>query len=52
LRRPGKEVWGDFTVPMSMREVEPGVRLVMHIDRIGPGPDWPRRKSDEDGGDE
>lgn len=52
LRRPGKEAWGDFTVPMSMREVEPGVRLVMHIDRIGPGPDWPRRKSDEDGGDE
>ncbi len=52
LRRPGKEAWGDFTVPMSMREVEPGVRLVMHIDRSGPGPDWPRRKSEDDGGDE
>ena len=52
LRRPGKEAWGDFTVPMSMREVEPGVRLVMHIDRSAPGPDWPRRKSEDDGGDE
>jgi len=29
LRKPGIEHWGWNTVPMSMREVEPGVRLIM-----------------------
>ena len=29
LKRPGVEPWDEFTVPTSMREVEPGVRLVM-----------------------
>ena len=29
LKRPGIQAWDDFTVPMSMREVEPGVRLIM-----------------------
>ncbi len=47
LRRPGVEGWGRFTVPMSMREVEPGVRLVMDLARVGAGPDWPRREGGE-----
>ena len=29
LRSPDKEPWGPFTVPTSMREVEPGVGLVL-----------------------
>ena len=29
MSRPNANPWGDWTVPMSMREVEPGVRLVM-----------------------
>lgn len=30
LHRPGIQAWNNFTVPMPMREVEPGVRLVMN----------------------
>ena len=33
LSVPGIKPWSDWTVPMSMREVEPGVRLVMEDDR-------------------
>lgn len=41
LRRPGVQTWDKFTVPMSMREVEPGVRLVMNTRRYGDaGPAW------------
>tara|TARA_R110000782_G_scaffold268961_3_gene366216 strand:+ start:19637 stop:23677 length:4041 start_codon:yes stop_codon:yes gene_type:complete len=41
LRRPGVQAWDNFTVPMSMREVEPGVRLIMNTARIGAdGPAW------------
>jgi len=29
LKKPGSSGWDSFTVPMSMREVEPGVQLVM-----------------------
>ncbi|MDR0627170.1 MAG: hypothetical protein LBG11_07920, partial [Bifidobacteriaceae bacterium] len=29
LKKPGAAQWDEFTVPMSMREVEPGVQLVM-----------------------
>ena len=29
LKRPGIQAWDNFTVPMSMREVEPGVGLIM-----------------------
>ena len=31
LNEPGKELWDDFTVPFSMREVEAGVNLVLEI---------------------
>ena len=34
LKRPGIQAWDDFTVPMSMREVEPGVRLIMSASRF------------------
>lgn len=41
LKKPGIQAWDNFTVPMSMREVEPGVRLVMNIGRYGGGsPPW------------
>lgn len=52
LHRPGITAWDNFTVPMSMREVEPGVRLVMSNTRSSsPGPAWtPPPKTDSDGG--
>ena len=41
LHRPGIQGWDKFTVPTSMREVEPGVRLVMNITRFADsGPGW------------
>ena len=56
LRRPGIQSWDNFTVPMSMREVEPGVRLIMNTARVGSaGPAWtpPPSSSRENGeGDE
>jgi len=56
LRRPGIQAWDNFTVPMSMREVEPGVRLIMNTARVGSaGPAWtpPPSSSRENGeGDE
>lgn len=56
LRRPGIQAWDNFTIPMSMREVEPGVRLIMNTARVGStGPAWtpPPSSSRENGeGDE
>jgi hypothetical protein len=40
LSAPGIKPWTDWTVPMSMREVEPGVRLVMEDDRSTSDPTW------------
>ena len=34
LKKPGIQAWDNFTVPMSMREVEPGVRLIMNTTRF------------------
>lgn len=55
LRRPGIQAWDNFTVPMSMREVEPGVRLVMNTGRYGSGsPPWtppPIGDDDQEEGD-
>jgi len=54
LKKPGIQAWDNFTVPMSMREVEPGVRLVMSTARFGGGePPWVPAAAapDEDGGD-
>lgn len=54
LKRPGIQAWDNFTVPMSMREVEPGVGLVMSTIRFGGSdPDWmpPVVTPDDSGGD-
>lgn len=50
LKKPGISTWDNFTVPMSMREVEPGVRLIMNIERLDEGPKWkvPPLESDKD----
>ena len=40
LKRPGIQAWDVFTVPMSMREVEPGVKLIMETRAVGEGPPW------------
>lgn len=52
LKKPGVQAWDHFTVPMSLREVEPGVRLVMFTDGLPEGPAWkPRLAHDAAGGD-
>ena len=50
LSAPGIKPWTDWTVPMSMREVEPGVRLVMEDNRSTSDPIWRPRvtKPEED----
>lgn len=40
LKKPGHQAWDLFTVPMSMREVEPGVRLIMITGNLPEGPPW------------
>ena len=40
LERPGISAWRNFTVPMSMREVEPGVPLIMNSMHSGDAPRW------------
>ena len=54
LKRPGIQAWDNFTVPMSMREVEPGVGLIMSTVRFGGAdPAWaPPAASGDDTGDE
>ena len=54
LKMPGIQAWDNFTVPMSMREVEPGVSLIMSKNRFGGSdPDWtpPVAAQDDAGGD-
>ena len=43
LEAPGIRPWSTWTVPMSMREVEPGVNLVMEDDRSNQDPVWRSR---------
>ena len=40
IESPGVEAWDNWTVPMSMREVEPGVRLIMNKSLISDPPPW------------
>ena len=40
LKKPGIKAWDRFTAPMSMREVESGVRLIMDDDTLPEGPAW------------
>ena len=51
LETPGVKPWTDWTVPMSMREVEPGVRLVMEDSRSTNDPAWRARVTPADGGE-
>jgi hypothetical protein len=54
LKRPGIQAWDNFTVPMSMREVEAGVSLIMSTVRFGGSdPDWtpPVITPDDTGGE-
>ena len=48
LEAPGIKPWSTWTVPMSMREVEPGVNLVMEDDRSTEDPLWRPRPTPED----
>jgi len=47
LEAPGIRPWSTWTVPMSMREVEPGVNLVMEEDRSLEDPNWRARPTDD-----
>lgn len=40
LKKPGISAWDELTVPMSMREVEPGVQLVMDVTKLPDPPKW------------
>jgi hypothetical protein len=40
IKKPGIKEWDRFTVPMSMREVEPGVKLQMNTQKLDDGPSW------------
>jgi hypothetical protein len=53
IKSPGIKEWDRFTVPMSMREVEPGVKLQMNIGNVASGPGWKTRpkQTDTDGDD-
>lgn len=54
LKRPGVHTWDRFTVPMSMREVEPGVRLIMDATTLSSPPNWvmPAKPKSDDGGNQ
>lgn len=43
LKKPGIDPWSKWTVPMSMREVEPGVGIVMDDAWSRDAPDWQAR---------
>jgi hypothetical protein len=49
IKSPGIKAWDNWTVPMSMREVEPGVRLIMNTSHIVDDPDWTARPVNSDG---
>jgi len=53
LKKPGALAWDEFTVPMSMREVEPGVQLVMDPAKLAELPTWRVRvkATESDGGE-
>jgi hypothetical protein len=53
LKKPGVTAWDEFTVPFSMREVEPGVRLIMDVTKVADAPSWRvnTKVADGEGGD-
>jgi len=44
IESPGTKPWQTWTVPMSMREVEPGVRLILQDRDLSDTPGWHPRK--------
>ena len=40
LKKPGADAWDALTVPMSLREVEPGVALFMDAVKLADPPEW------------
>ena len=52
LKKPGALAWDEFTVPMSMREVEPGVQLIMDASKhSSEPPSWKPKVKKANGGD-
>lgn len=52
LKKPGALAWDEFTVPMSMREVEPGVQLIMDTSKYSTEPpSWKPKIKKTHGGD-
>lgn len=47
IKSPGLQAWDNWTVPMSMREVEPGVRLIMNTSHITDDHDWKPRPAEK-----
>lgn len=52
IKSPGVTAWDNWTVPMSMREVEPGVKLIMNPSKISGEPDWKPKPIEIKGQDE
>ena len=52
LQEPGSDAWARWTVPTSMREVEPGVSMVLRGGDLDEGPGWQPRKTDDNGQDD
>jgi len=48
IKSPGIHAWDNWTVPMSMREVEPGVRLIMNTGHIADDHGWKPRPMPKD----
>lgn len=48
IKAPGLQAWDNWTVPMSMREVEPGVRLIMNTGHIKDDHNWKPRPATKD----
>lgn len=46
LKKPGIFSWDNVTVPMSLREVEPGVQLIMDVANLPEPPNWRLKEND------
>ena len=51
LKKPGVKPWDELTAPMSLREVEPNVNLVMDDANLSRGPEW-QAQTPQNGGSE
>lgn len=48
IESPGIKPWDNWTIPMSMREVEPGVRLIMNTGLVTGDHEWKPRPTQKD----